>query len=470
MMIKCLIVCGVLILTVMTSQNEVPFTETVSLNEPPDQYSSEVVTAVYLKKGTTYEREDHIVRIDINPQLWDSGFDGRSYKDVFFKVLVAVTMTDAQGRVTADFLSYLNCTRTDCTDVTSAFFLVWDHAGEKRADKAGEVFDEQDPVVISDACCTATIRLVQFLENPWFLFGECGEPCISDAECVQPLRGLTLQISVDYTQSYLQLQTSLEEAATKTTRADELAEQGSLEEAVEQYEKAEAVYEQLGDGVRSADIRRKICELYSALAEEHVARGDEFFQSEDFAGAESEYEKARELYETMDMTDMVADIEKKIERCNLYQNANTEYDRGLELLTEARNAANQEESLSRYREARERFKRALNSFLILGDEDKVEKCTSWIDLCDTRTGSPFEGEGKEQTRPIYFGYWLIALIGGGLAAVVAGALWLRRTKVEEPPYEPEDGSDPRVILKRKLAAGEISSEEYEEIRKKMESE
>jgi tetratricopeptide (TPR) repeat protein len=468
-MIKCLIVCGVLILTVMTSQNELPFTETVSLNEPPDQYSSEVVTAIYLKKGTTYECENHTVRIDIIPQLWDSAFDMRSYKDVFFKVLVAVTMTDAEGKITADFVSYLNCTQTDCDDVTSPFVLVWDHAGEMRADKAGEVFDEQNPVIVSDAYYTATIRLVQFLQNPWFLkpwllVGECGEPCISDVECVQPLRGLTLQVRVDYTQSYLQLQTLFEEAAAKITRADELAEQGSLEEAAEQYLKAEAVYERLGDDVRGAALRGKIHELYSTLAEGYEARGDGFFQSKDFAGAVPEYEKARDLYVAMDMTGMVADIEKKIERCNLYQNANAEYDKGLELLTEARNAATQEESLSRYREAREKFEEALNSFLILGDQDKVEKCTGWIDLCDKRTGPPPEGESK-QRRPVSLGYWLIVLIGGGLAALVVGALWLRRAKVEESSYEPEDGSDPHVILKRKLAAGEISSEEYERIRK-----
>lgn len=426
-MIKCLMVCGVLILAAMISQDELPFTETATLNEPPSSYSSEVVTLIYQKKGTTYECVDHMVRIDITPQLWDSGFDGRSYKDVFFKVLVAVTMTDAEGRITADFVSHLNCTRTDCADVTSPFFLFWDHAGENRADKAGEVFDEQNPVIVADDSCIVEIRLVQFLENPWNLFGECGEPCISDAGCVQPLRGLTLQVSVGYTRSYLQLLHSLEEGAARSAEGDELKEQGSLEEALEQYEKAETIYRYLGDEARREEVRRKIHEGYSTLAEEYVARGDRFFQSQDFVSAKPEYEKAIVLFETIGSVDMVADVEKKVEMCETYQSAHKEYDQGLTFLTAARNAANQEESLSRYREAREKFEKALNSFLLLEDQDKVEKCSNWIDLCDKRTGLLQEPD-KNQTKTGYAGYWVFALIGGGLAVAVAGVLWLKKTK------------------------------------------
>ena len=104
-----------------------------------------------------------------------------------------------------------------------------------------------------------------------------------------------------------------------------------------------------------------------------------------------------------------------------------EYDQGLTFLTAARNAANQEESLSRYREAREKFEKALNSFLLLEDQDKVEKCSNWIDLCDKRTGLLQEPD-KNQTKTGYAGYWVFALIGGGLAVAVAGVLWLKKTK------------------------------------------
>lgn len=45
-LIKCVTVCGILMLTVVTSRDELPFTETVSLSELPDRHSSEVATAI----------------------------------------------------------------------------------------------------------------------------------------------------------------------------------------------------------------------------------------------------------------------------------------------------------------------------------------------------------------------------------------------------------------------------------------
>ena len=64
-----------------------------------------------------------------------------------------------------------------------------------------------------------------------------------------------------------------------------------------------------------------------------------------------------------------------------------------------------------------------------------------------------------------WGWWLVMSIGmlAFWALVIYGAFWLARTSVGQSPNS-EQPKSPEEVLKRRLAAGEISVEEYERVR------
>lgn len=68
-----------------------------------------------------------------------------------------------------------------------------------------------------------------------------------------------------------------------------------------------------------------------------------------------------------------------------------------------------------------------------------------------------------------WGWWLVMSIGMAAfwALVILGAVWFLRGADDrrEPGDAPEPAEPPGDVLKRRLAAGEITVEEYQEVRR-----
>ena len=138
---KLSVVLGMFVLLASVSAQEFPTTETTTLMERGDYYTRDFTLPVYVKGESTYEMEDWTVNVKIEPQVWTKRNTGKGKRFVFSKVLVHLAIRDLRGKITADFESYLNYGVKDCDRDTPRTFLFWDHAGEERADNAGETFD-----------------------------------------------------------------------------------------------------------------------------------------------------------------------------------------------------------------------------------------------------------------------------------------------------------------------------------------
>jgi len=68
--------------------------------------------------------------------------------------------------------------------------------------------------------------------------------------------------------------------------------------------------------------------------------------------------------------------------------------------------------------------------------------------------------------------WLGSLFGltvvvGLVALFIVGAIWLARRAGQQPATMPQSGQEPLAIARRRLAAGEITPAEFEELRDRL---
>lgn len=461
---KSAILFVIFVLLVLSSANaqELPISERSSIVNAGDRYKNILVFPVYAQRGDTYELEDWTISITIEPQAWIELFDGRNLKDHFSKVLVSIVIEDSKRKKTADFKSYLNCELKNCDRDAKETFLFWDHAGERRADNAGEVFDAKSPIVVKDMYCEVTVNLVGFIET-WDSW-PCHPSttlCISDAACMVFLRGLTLDVSIDYTQPYSDFVLLFEEASEHVATGDQYAEAGERDKAFQEYEKAKALYDHLGDVVQMNKVQEKIINFDLVRALEYSALADQFFEAGEYKKALTEYEKAKNIYEAAGDTQGVILVQQLIDTCTLYITAAESLNEGIKIFGEAESTTNDQEAMEKYEKAKSWFEKARAAFDELNDGEKSDECEIWINQCDDNLDMVRRPEEDGEKDP--FLYYIFVIVGGGTGIIIA-ALLMSRCKPSKRPPEVSERENHLAKLKHRLAAGEITIEEYEKLK------
>ena len=463
------VLLGIIVLLASVSAQEFPVTETVSIIERGDHYAHDFTLPVYVRRGVTYEMEERMITVTIEPQVWSWEYNGILWQYDFSKVHVFIAIMDSRGRITSDFESYLNCSLKDCDHTIPQTFLFWDHAGEERADKAGEIFEGDTPVVVKDEYCEVTVTLVGFLESFW----PCDpvvKDCESDSECITFLRALTVEVVVDYSTTYRAFAELLERATDHVERGDASLEAKDYDEARSEYEKAKTIYDNMGDTLRSGMVYEKVVEVDLLIASAYMALGEEFFEAGEYDKALQEYEKAKEIYSAVNDMELLGAVEEMIKTCESYRAATENLEKGKEVFGEAKHTRDKEEAIKKYEEAKLYFETARAKFSELGDVEKSDECTTWIYQCDTELDM-FSGTERamEPEEPVssYNIVWIAGIIG---VAVVLGLLYkfVRASKVPVTPKRKE--SEELKTLKYRLATGEITIEEYEKIKSALENE
>jgi tetratricopeptide (TPR) repeat protein len=441
---------------------DVPISETISIIDSGDHYRNILVFPIYAQRGDTYELEEWTISITIEPQAWIELFDGRNMKDHFSKVLVSIVIEDSRGKKTADFKSYLNCELKNCDRDVKETFLFWDHAGERRADNAGEVFDIKSPVVVEDMYCKVTVNLVAFIET-WDSW-PCNPStnlCISDAACMVFLRGLTLDISIDYAPAYSDFLLLFEEASEHVGAGDQYAEAGERDKAFQEYEKAKAIYDNIGDVVRLNMVQEKIINFDQVKALEYCALAEQFFELEEYDKALTEYENAKAIYAAAGDTQNAGHVQQLIDKCRLYVTATENFNKGINTFREAESTINHEEAIKKYEEAQLWFEKAQTDFDELNNEEKSRECKTWINQCGYNLDTLRKSDENGEKRDMFM--YIILVIGGAGTAAIIGLLVTQRTSSQRP--EPEAFEKEQIAtLKYRLATGEITTEEYEKLK------
>lgn len=448
------------------SGGDLPFSETVTMDHFRDQYTLDVTLPVYVKKGNTYEMEDRIISITIDPQgYWEE----YNMEDYFSKVLVSIVLADAERRVLKDFESYLNCELKDCDTNAREGGLFWDHAGEERADKAGESFEEETPLIVTDGYIEVRVNLISFLKAT---YAQCSSlsvvnPCESDADCLLYLWGLTLEVTIDYSPVQQELHTLLEEAATSMTTGDQLFTAGDLDNARTEYEKARTIYEQVGDNLNAGIVQEKIEETDLLRASAYTTLAEEYFDQEQYEKAGEQFEKALTIYDQLGDTGKSSEIKEKINTCNLYQTAAETLKEGMTLFEEAETSELEWRAENKYEKAKSYFEKAKAAFEQLNDSEKVDECTAWINCCDTEIDALAPVKDGEPPRTGLYSIIVVGIIG--ICVIVSIILKLKPAKAPKAPEEKiSKEPDEFKTLKYRLAAGEITVEEYEKLKSTLE--
>ena len=462
---KMMMLFGVILFISTVSGSSVPFSETVSIQSKSDLYALDYIMPVYVNRGSTYEMEDRTVHILIGPQISSSWWDS------YLTVQVSISIADS-SRTTADFHSYLNCNLENCDVNAMEGNLYWDHAGKKRADLAGELFTEDSPLVISDGYCNVTVLLKNFLTDkylPGLAFMQGYE---SDLECPVPLIGLTLEITIDYSEDQAFCVKHFEEASAHYTSADSYFQDGDLDNALSGYEEAKTIYDQLGDMARSDTVQDQIEAVRLLKASEYVARGDQFFAEEEFDNALTEYEKAKEIYDAIGDKEQSSAVQNTIEKCQSYRAATEDLEKGIELFKRAEGAKYKRKMIEGYEEAKSYVEEAKTKFEQVEDSEKATECTTWISKCTAEleklTGVE-EGDQPSGTESLYS--LLVFVVVGVGAVIIMVILKYRPTKPEhsvKKEIPTEKKSDELKMLKTRLARGEITTKEFEELKSVLE--
>jgi tetratricopeptide (TPR) repeat protein len=436
------------------------YTETVEIESIESQYTLDLIVPVCLKKGSTYEDADRRIYIEIGPRKKLVG-TGK----YFIEVLVAVKITDGQGKTTADFKSYLNCNLEDCDLDAEIFALYWDDIGEKRADKAGELFEEGIPLIVTDKLCEVKITLVNVLSSH-YVVESSNIDYESKLECPLAMMGITMEIAVDYSPQQKEVIQALTEAEEFTTTGDQQYQGGELDKAHTAYEKAEALYNQVGDTLRAEEIQSKITDVFTKIGEQHFLLGEQFFVDEEYEKALAEYEKAKAIAAALEDDEMSAKIQLMIDTCNSYLTAENNFKEGIDLFNETGDIPYYEIKIKNYKKAQSWFETAQTEYEVLKDTEKTEECRTWMQNCDAKIDQLVTEHADSTDEPVETP-WTCSILGvviAGAAICIIVLYWGLRpvSRPEPPPQKPE--SEELRILKYRLVKGEITVEKFEELK------
>jgi len=394
-----LLVVVMAVLVPPTLGEDIPFTETIVIERFGNKYSESLPFLVYVQDGSTIEIENREIKIDIGPDVFmeQEGKDALDNKELFLKVLVSIAWGDT------NFESYLNC---KCGEHGGQLF--WDHAGEDRADKAGEPFLPHPPLIVEDKYFKVTLRLINLeissekcgVNHPQYL------NCDSDYDCLFYMDSLTLTLTVDYshTQENLksQYETGLEPETSPTPEPTSTPE--------------------------PTPPPKDPLELEKAVQHEEEAAN--LFNNGEYQKAITEYQKARAIYDRLGDSEKVRDIRDQIGRCNSYIVAENDLEKGIELFHEAEKIEDSEEAIEKYEEALSLFESTKDKYTELSDTDQFEKCQDWIDDCNDQINT-LTTKIKTKTYLTIGAIAAAAVVGAG---VVVYKL-IGKKPVEEIPRE-----------------------------------
>lgn len=382
----------------LSSESTPLVSESAELKQCDDQYILQPFTIpVWVKKDSTYEKENRTVQIEIRPQIcrvYRKNGQLIEEKDYFLKVLVSIVITDAEENPSTDFRSYLNFKR--CTEPGRLF---WDHAGEERADKTRKPFNEDNPLDVSDDHLKATVRLAHVTPSLYVCNPDIDMYCESDFECLFYMDTLTLLVTVDYTSTQKELQSSFKEAESLKGSAD-----GLFEYAKELEDPADLLkgFEELTD----------LTVIFDKLDELKEAKED--------------YEKAKAIYNQKGDTERTLDIQEQIEFCESYISAFESVCLGAESFWEAKETENYKEAIKKYEEACSYLEKAQKEFDNADDSTLSDICQFGIDMCDDEIEN-LEHVSAMRTRLLYL------VVAAAVIVAAGGTLnWMRKGKRKKP--------------------------------------
>jgi tetratricopeptide (TPR) repeat protein len=351
-MIWILVVCTVLIIPL--SGQEFPFAETIDLKNYEDHYDLEKVVAIYIKEDSTYRTENRFVTVSIAPQDYCYA-QGEYIKDYFCDILVLIEIKTEDEETSEEFLSYLNFEISEQR-------LFWDHAGNPTADRAGESLDEDNPLVVEDQYIKVTLQLMQLMPSEY----NCGD-CETDAATyLNFIDTIRFKLLIDYSQ----------------------AQKDTIEEMGENREKYED-------------------------AQGHITLAQGYFQQGEFGKAKEEYQKAQDLFDEIGDTENSDDMQEWIDKCASYDVASENFKDGISSFEEAVATENYQEAIDTYEEAKSYFQRAQTEFDRAEDTAKSDECETWIDRCDDEIDN-LKGVGTLRERLIYIIVAIVVVAGAGV--------------------------------------------------------
>lgn len=349
-----LIVCTVCIfLLVPLCAQGMPFSETTELKTYEDHYDLEKVVPIYIKEGSTYKTENRVVAVNIAPQDYLI-YQNQEMKDHFCDILVSVTIATTDKKISQEFVSYLNF------DVNQQS-LFWDHAGQQRADRAGELFGMNTPLVVKDQYLVATLNLTHLTLSSY----SCGS-CKTDASSLIPFIDIMrLRVDITYTQSQL----DIIELAQKDT---------------EKYEEAQT----------------------------YITTAQQYFSQGEFGKAKDEFQKAKDLFDEIGDQEKSSDTQEWIDKCIGYEAATENFKEGMKAFEEAATINEYQTAIDTYENAKSYFVKAKTEFDRVEDKNKSDECQTWIDRCDDEIEN-LKGVGTLREKLIYVVVIIAVVAGGG---------------------------------------------------------
>ncbi len=334
------------------SGQDMPLSGTVELKTVEDHYDLEKVVEVYIKEGATYKTENRIVTVAVAPKEYAMD-RGTELKEYFSNISVYIALTEPDGTVSQEFLSYLNLK-------TATQQLFWDHAGFERADRAGESFGQNNPLTVKDEYIKVTLALTYLTPSEY----RCDD-CASDAASYIFIDVIRFALTVDYSQ----------------------AQKDLIEEMQEDAEKG-------------------------GEAQQYISKAQEYFQQGEFDKAREEFQKAKDVFDGMGDAEKSNDMQEWIDKCSSYKVAAENFNEGMRLLEEAAATNDYQEAINTYEEARSNFQRAKTEFDRVEDTKKSDECETLIERCNDEIDN-LKGVGTLRGRLIYVMLAIAVIAGGG---------------------------------------------------------
>jgi len=252
---------------------------------------------------------------------------------------------------------------------------------------------------------------------------------------------------------YKQSRRMNEQAQQRITDAVFLYTIHKFSEAKEKFEEAITIFEESNEvhsnstareGIEDANAYILKCET-GMEAEETFEEALDLLESEEYDNAVRKFKRAKSLYEKIDYTERATECNTRTEAILLFQEAQ----HALEWAPSTFDTA-------RYEEARSLFEQCRSKWEECDDLKSVYVCEEKIEQCDEEIAR------IERNRTMAIGAAVGTVI---VVAVVAVALMARRKPEAPEPEAPEPKiTRPLKALSERYAKGEITKEEYEEIK------
>ena len=350
------LICVGILLSFSTVQgSDLPFSETVELQNVEDHYDLEAfIVPIYIKEDHTYKTDTRVLTISIAPQDYCL-YQNTEYKEYFCDILVKILINTSDGDTVTDFESYLNF------DIKNQE-LFWDHAGYSRADRAGQVLDEDTSLTVKDDYVEVSLALTHLTPSAY----NCAD-CKTDAESyINFLDTLRFRLDITYTQSQL--------------------------DAIE-------------------DMQDTLSE--SQDAQQYIMQAQEYFQQQEFEKAREQYQEAKNIFEDIGDDENAQDMQEWIDKCLAYHSATENFTEGTQLFEEASRTNDYQEAMDKYEQARSYFQRAKTEFTRAEDDTQSDVCDTWIDRCNDEIDN-LQGVGTLRSRLIYIILAIVVVAGAGI--------------------------------------------------------